>query len=185
MKATYPKWYSKLSTSETNKNSLISCRNSFKMLLYGKYLLPLLLQLWIEKQTPWWLTYQHTRQGLTMMLQRHSVLAGVSTAWLETAQPTSQNEVCTEYASVLPAWKGSSALWLSESLPLWLHNSNGTQKAAVCSLAMSLAPVVSEFTGELILFICCDGACEYPKNILWALASTEARRQAGFRRVKE
>jgi len=50
---------------------------------------------------------------------------------------------------------------------------------------MSLAPVVSDFTGELILVICCADAWGYPANILLALASAVARRQAGFQRVKE
>lgn len=151
------------------------------MLLYGKYLLPHLLQLSVRKQTLQWLTHQHTRQRLTVLLQRHSVLTGVSTAWLQMVQPNSPNKVCTENTSVLPAGKGSGASGLHVSSPLLAAQQWGNTKGYRFSLALSLATSGSHFAGELIWFV----SCGYLRNYPWALAKAEARRQEGFEWVKE
>lgn len=118
-------------------------------------------------------SHTSTQQQLTVLLQRHSVPTGVSTAWLQMAQPNSPNKICTEYTSVLPAGKSSSTSGLNVSSPLLAAQQWGNTKGYHFSLAMSLAPSGSHSAGELILFICCG----YLRNNLW--------RQAGFQWVKE
>lgn len=100
-------------------------------------------------------SHTSTQQQLTVLLQRHSVLTGVSTAWLQMAQPNSPNKICTEYTSVLPAGKSSSASGLNVSSPLLAAQQWGNTKGYHFSLATSLAPPGSHSAGELILFICC------------------------------
>lgn len=54
-------------------------------------------------------------------------------------------------------------------------------------MAMNLAPVVSGFTGELILFFCCVDACGYPREYPVALGehrSKKAGRVSNSKRSK-